>query len=341
MNTELAARKTQVYDFIKVVAEILVVLQHITAMYSPTTAIAQAGSSRALSAIFYFLAAVTMPIFMCICGAVYNYCISIGKYQNRLKFIGNKFMRLMVPYYVFSVFMVAPIVVGLNVTYWDFGEFLIKGTLLGGLTRHLWFCISLFVIFIICALIKDTLQKASPFIILTIVCIMSYIGTRWSSPYFQLHQTLYFSLYFYVGMLIDRWWPRFCGFFRRFAPIFMLLGAGLCSTVYLLGFYKYYAAFGGILLIFAVAVCVNTPRLEEKPFYRRLKKDSFGVYLLHPMLLYLLFYYFRNSPVNPYLLSVLSFVGIYALTMLLTELIRKLHLGVIIGEKAIKKRENP
>lgn len=334
MNTkEISADKSQNYDFIKVTSEILVVLQHITAMYSSTSAIAQVTSSRVLSAVFSLIAAITMPIFMCICGAVYNYCISIGKYQNRLKFVGNKFLRLMVPYYVFSIFMVAPVVVKLNITSWNFGEFLVFGTLLGGMTRHLWFCMSLFCIFIVCALIKNTLQKASPFIILPIVCVLSFIGATWKSHYFQLHQTLYFSLYFYLGMLIDRYWDRICGHLRRYSVLSMLIGAALCCTVFALDFYKYTAAIGGILLIFAVSVCVNTGRLEEKPIYQRFKKDSFGVYLLHPMLLYLLFYFCRNSTINPYLLSAVSFVGIYTLTMLMTELIRKLHLGVIIGER--------
>jgi len=332
--------KTQVYDFIKIAAEICVVLQHITAMYSSHSAIAMATSSRALAAVYSVLAATTMPIFMCICGAVYNYCISIGKYRNRLKFAGNKFLRLMVPYLVFSVCTVAPVVVKLGITSWSFSEFLLYGTLMGGMTRHLWFCMSLFSIFIICAVFKNTMQRLSPLLLLPAVCVISFIGSSWQSPYFQLHQTLYFLLYFYLGVLIDRYWEGFCRFLRRLPFLSIPAAAALIGSVFVLEASKYPAALGGILLVFSVSVFVNTQRLGAHRLYVMMKRDSFGVYLLHPMILYVEFWLLSQKEINPYTLCIISFVGVYILTTLLTELIRLLHLGVIIGEKSKKVKKN-
>ena len=332
----LSANKSRVYDFIKVFDELLVVLLHITAMYSPHAAIAQASSSRPLSLLYSCLAAACMPVFMCICGAVYNYCISIGKYRDRLRFIGNKFMRLMVPYFVFSIFTVAPVVTRLGISEWSYGEFLLRGTLLGGMTRHLWFCLSLFCIFIICAVFRDSVQRLSPLIILPIVCVLSYVGSRWSSPYLQLHQTLYFTLYFYIGVLVDRYWDNFSAFIRKYRFICAAAGIILFLSIALIDNYRYPAAFGAIILAFTVSAQINTDKPETFGIYRMLRRDSFGIYLTHPMIIYVIFWLFRSTHADPYILSAVCFICVIPLTVLITEIIRKLRLGVIIGEKTKK-----
>lgn len=339
MDTEnmlSAAKKTQIYDFIKVAVEILVVLQHITVMYSDHAAVPQITSSRLLASVYAVLAVATMPIFMCICGAVYDYCISIGKYQNRLRFIGNKFKRLMIPYYVFSAFIVAPVVIKVGVVSWSYPEFLIRGTLLGGLTRHLWFCMSLFCIFILCALLRDVTEKCTPFIILPIAAVMSYIGTRWSAPYFQLHQTLHYILYFYAGTLINSHWDKFAGFIRKHLVMCLMLSAAAWLSILASAHLRYLAAFGSILFIFAVSMPIGIPGLEGHASYALLKKDSFGIYLFHPMMIYLIFYAFRDSTVNPYLISTVTFAAVYSVSIVMTEIIRRMNLGIIIGEKNLK-----
>ena len=331
-----AAKKTQIYDFIKVAVEILVVLQHITVMYSDHAAVPQITSSRLLASVYAVLAVATMPIFMCICGAVYDYCISIGKYQNRLRFIGNKFKRLMIPYYVFSALIVAPVVIKVGVVSWSYHEFLVRGTLLGGLTRHLWFCMSLFCIFILCALLRDVTEKCTPFIILPIAAVMSYIGMRWSAPYFQLHQTLHYILYFYAGTLINSHWDKFAGFIRKHLVMCLILSAAAWLSILASAHLRYLAAFGSILFIFAVSMPIGIPCLEGHASYALLKKDSFGIYLLHPMMIYLIFYAFRDSTVNPYLISIVTFAAVYSVSIVVTEIIRRMNLGIIIGEKSLK-----
>lgn len=331
------ASSTQVYDLIKVAAEILVVLQHITVMYSSHAAVPQLTSSRMLAALYSVLAAGTMPVFMCICGAVYQYCLSAGKYSDRLKFIGTKFKRLMIPYFVFSAFVVAPVVIKLGIVSWSYPEFLLYGTLLGGLTRHLWFCMSLFSIFLLCAIFKRALADCSPLILLPLVCLISYLGTRFVSPYFQLHQTVYFTLYFYLGMLINSSWQKLAELFRKHRILCLTLGGLGWLSVLLLPQLKYLPALGAILFVFTLACAVNTGKLEVNRAYKLLKRDSFGIYLLHPMLVYLIFHAFRYSTANPYLVSLLSFIAVYIVSVIFTEIIRKLHLGVIIGEKSAKK----
>lgn len=337
LNPAKTANNTQVYDLIKVSTEMLVVLLHITVMYTTHAAVPQITSSRVLSAVYSVLAAGSMPIFMCICGAVYRYCLDVGKYGDRLKFVGTKFKRLMIPYFVFSAFVVAPVVIKLGIVSWTYPEFLLYGTLLGGLTRHLWFCMSLFFIFLMCAAFGKAIARIYPPIMLLIVCLVSYSGTCFSSPYLQLHQTLYFTLYFYLGTLINSGWQRLAPILRKHCVLCTMTGAAAWLSVLFMPQLRYIPALGAILFIFSVACSVNTDRLESSRVFRLLKRDSFGVYLLHPMILYLIFNTLRYSTANPYAVTVLCFVGVYALTLIITEIIRKLHLGVIIGEKSVRK----
>ena len=66
-----------------------------------------------------------------------------------------------------------------------------------------------------------------------------------------------------------------------------------------------------------------------------INKNSFGIYLFHPIIIYLLFYIFGDLPVNPYLLTALVFLTSTAASILLTGLVRRKNMGVIIGEKPI------
>ena len=62
-----------------------------------------------------------------------------------------------------------------------------------------------------------------------------------------------------------------------------------------------------------------------------INKNSFGIYLFHPIIIYLLFYIFGDLPVNPYLLTALVFLTSTAASILLTGLVRRKNMGVIIA----------
>lgn len=60
-------------------------------------------------------------------------------------------------------------------------------------------------------------------------------------------------------------------------------------------------------------------------------KNSFGLYLIHSPSVYIWFYFLHD--INPYILSLLT-LGIGAIiSLILIALLRKLHLGILIGEK--------
>ena len=209
---------------------------------------------------------------------------------------------------------------------------------MAGYTRHLWYIISLFSIFILCAVFRNTLQKCPPVILLAVFSVISFYSARLNTSVFQVHQTTYYLLYFYVGMLVDRYWDGFFGIIRRGRHVFF--AAGIAAVVYytLYSEIKYIAAFGFILAGFSLAAMVNTEKASGNRLYEMLRRDSFGVYLFHPMMLYLLYYRLRGEVLNPYIWGVLSMTGVYIASVALSELFRCLGLGLLLGEKPEKVR---
>jgi surface polysaccharide O-acyltransferase-like enzyme len=67
--------------------------------------------------------------------------------------------------------------------------------------------------------------------------------------------------------------------------------------------------------------------------YKWISPNSFGIYLFHAMIIYMLEFAFRSTPIHPILLSAIVFAASTVLSVILTEIVRKAHLGIILGEK--------
>ena len=65
-------------------------------------------------------------------------------------------------------------------------------------------------------------------------------------------------------------------------------------------------------------------------------RDSYSVYLIHPMLIYLLYYHFLNAVGNCYVHSLLAILLSYGVSMLFAFIIRKLNCAWITGEKSTR-----
>ena len=78
---------------------------------------------------------------------------------------------------------------------------------------------------------------------------------------------------------------------------------------------------------------MRTIKIERTDLYQWIAPNSFGIYLFHAMIIYWLEFIASPYQINPYLLSIAVFVISLALSILLTMAVRKLGLGIIIGEK--------
>lgn len=319
------------YDFLKVITTVLVVLAHVTRMYTGEGVITPYNSSSVLAHVTRFIYAFHMPLFIAISGAVYGFCIdNLNKYKDKKQFIKNKAKRLMLPYLVFGLLYVAPIMVIFDFTDMNFLEYSVKGILCSMNPRHLWYLISLFCIFLVCAFLRDRIQKANVAVCLIVTFLISYISNKHYISYFQITSTLYYVFYFYVGYLINRYSEKMTEGIHKYRILLPL-----CPVLIILGMkfhqLKYVAAMAGIIMMLAISLGV-TDNVYDNKIYLHLKKNSFGVYLFHPMIIYVLFYYLGTMDINPFLLSGIIFVVSYVVSDLLTEVIRKIKLGLLLGE---------
>lgn len=218
-----------------------------------------------------------------------------------------------------------------NFTEMNFLEYSVKGILLSAEPRHLWYLMALFCIFVGCTFLRDVIKKANIVVCLIIVFLIPYIAVRIGTPYFQIINAMYYVPYFYIGYLLNRYWGKIEKSIHKIKIVLIFV----CPFGVILGMrfqqLKYVASISGIIMMITISLCA-TDFIYENKIYIHLKKNSFGIYLFHPMIIYILFYYFGSRNINPFVLSFAIFLIAFIVSDLLTEFIRKIKLGVILGE---------
>lgn len=323
--------RTDIYSVLKVCAVVLVVLAHTTRMYTASGAI-HMGENAILTAITTFIYRFHMPLFIFLSGTIYQICITNGKYKSIKAFFCNKLKRLMIPYFAFGILYVAPVVVYTGVTTYSYPRYVMEGIILSHDSRHLWFLWTLFVIFIITRALKsifDRFRFALP--CLTILAIVvSAIHDGHFPAWFSIVYVAQYYCYFLMGCLfesntklknmLNQYWYIAIPYF--IVLIFARKNGGIYDIVF---------AVLGIIMSY----CIGTKSIEHISkfrLYAQLQDTSMGIYLFHPMIIYICFYHIKNIPVNPYVSCVTVFVFALALSYILTKIIKKLHLSVFIGE---------
>lgn len=343
------------WNAVKVVASLLVVIGHAAFFYTPMGAIRPAIPSEGLEFIARYLYSFHMPLFVMVSGAVYYHCKrGLHKYTRPGKFISNKFERLLVPYLFFAVIVVTPLVVymGLNAPGTTAWQYLWKELLLGYSPRYLWYLLALFNIFVLFNCLEKYIARTNPFLLFLVLAAISIVAPALPGL-FQVNNTLRFMFYFYVGYLVRKHKiygggnTGKCGHNLQL-PGLLLLNV-LCVWPVMRGFdhvphaflvsqtVGLIAALSGCALWYELCRRIAGSRLSETRFFRMISADSYGLYLLHPMILYLIFFYTRNLPIDPWLLAGASTVVSTVLSLLGVRLFRILHLQRFIGERSPKR----
>ena len=84
-------------------------------------------------------------------------------------------------------------------------------------------------------------------------------------------------------------------------------------------------------IAFMVLFCIIIKR-KNLQIIRILSKDSYGIYLFHPMIIYVLFFHLKDYSISPFGVTLIVFTVSFLFSYLLTQVIRKLRLQIIIGE---------
>lgn len=319
------------YSTLKAFTLILVVFAHITRMYTGYGAIIM-PENAVLKYVTEFIYLFHMPLFMFLSGAVYKSCINAGKYNDFGKFVLIKAKRLVIPFIVFGIFYVTPIMLLLGITPMSPLEYIVKGLLLCRDSRHLWFMYSLFQFFLVIQILKPILSKKKCAKYLLFVCsLLLYLLNGHTSSIFGMRQFFTYFCFFVAGYIfedldkslhIKRFW--YFGFPLLICMAFILFFISNTVTSLLCAFLGIAAC---ILLIEHFADYLNSLSLFQK-----IQNTSMGIYLFHPMLIYIMFYFIHDIDLNPYMVTFACFIITMLLSYFLTKLMRFLHLKTILGE---------
>lgn len=326
--------KGNFYDTARFAAVLLVVWAHVTRMYTGLGVVDPVMPSKGLAWLTKVIYAFHMPLFIFLSGAVFGMCLENGKYQDRVRFLLRKAKRLVLPYAVFGLCYVAPTMVLLHFTEQGYWEYVWDGIVLSHNSRHLWYVMALFLIFCLAILCRDLWEKMAWAVLLCSVCL--YFGAGWLPGEFQVRAAASYQVYFFLGMLWNKYFGKVMFFLQRFwaAPVLSVLVFGAVYGNCQGGspWEKFACAAAGIAMALSLCGCMERKGLAKSMIVKRVNKNSYGIYFFHPMIIYILFWETYRDRISPVVLSAGIFLLAFFVSYVLTEAVRAAHLGIIIGE---------
>lgn len=325
-----------VYNIIKIITVLLVVLAHSTRMYTSAGAFAPLNQSVALAKITDYIYIFHMPLFIFVSGAVYGLCIQNGKYEKKLPFIYNKAKRLLIPYFVFGFLYVAPVMCLTGLAEQGYFSYCFSGIIMSLNSRHLWFLPALFIIFIFAAFLRKCLLKSHYTRALALVLAgIMYILATYVPAELQLRSAFSYLIFFVLGAEFHYYYDKVeavlvkVRYIAAALPIILLGWFFYCPNIF---FHFGYKLVGILMIIMFSVLLQKGTNLYQTKFFQGVKDTSMGIYLFHPMIIYLGFYCLGGMDIPPIILSVGTAIISFCASIVLTKMCRKLRLGIIFGE---------
>lgn len=332
------------YGVLKMMVTVLVVLGHVTILYGGAGVVIPRNGSHLLGELAWYIYSFHMPLFMISSGLVYGVCIGRpGRYQQVWPTIAQKIKRLLVPYFLFGILYVAPVMVLLHFTQQGFWQYCWEGIFLSSNARHLWFLPTLFHIFVAAALLHKLPLRGWGW---TVAGFAGLIWLAWQAPYvenvFQIGQSCYYGLFFYMGVVLHRHIDVVNRLLGKFPLLWLALGATTVALYPWEGFaVKIIRALVAALFFLGLADRLSHTRWLDNPVADILDRDGFGIYLFHPMIIYVLFYWLGQRDIHAWLLAALVTAVTFPLSALFTEGLRALGLGWAMGEDVGRRKRVP
>lgn len=262
-----------------------------------------------------------------------------GGYQSYFPFLGNKALRLLVPYVFISAVWVAPL------NEWFFPEESIaKNFVLGYAPRQLWFLLMLFWVFAVFWLISDLVNRNALCGAL-IVCVLYGIGC-FAPSIFTLNRGLQYMLYFSVGFLIRKFDLGNKVLYKIPSIAYLIV-----SVLLFMGLEYIEGGKGQIMklmrmgldavqhVVGAVGAFVILQRFVDRFLQGNKVVDFFSqhsmtIYLVHQQLIYFSIGWF-NGVVSPVVLVLINFTFSLVVSVVFSMLMSKTKVTrVLVGSKA-------
>ncbi len=326
--------KSRHYDAMKFVATLLVVFAHSSRMYTGAGVVSPLNPSQGLAFLTQLVYSFHMPFFMAVSGMVYGLCVDdLGKYRDTRRFLKNKVLRLLVPYLFFGLAYVAPVMVFFGFTDASYAAYCCKDILLGEDPRHLWYLAVLFEVFLLCAAGGGILRAPGVLPVVGVSVLLacaSFVSARLPAT-FQLRNLAHYTLYFHLGFVFNRFHGTLAGIVRH--PVFLLAAAVLVWQLSGVGGWiasVAKAVLGGLALA-GLSACIPGKFMGLPPVVSACK-NGFGIYLFHPMAIYVLYRFFGPCDIPPVVLCCGIALVAYGASWLASMAFRRMKLAVLLGE---------
>lgn len=321
---------------LRAIAILLVVIGHSIILYDPSWGLYHSEVSMPLfeSIKHYLINPVQMPIFFFISGFLFYHSISNKKELSFSKFFRSKFFRLIVPYFCIALLWMNPIKWLVHAPGYenisDFKSVILYQILFSGHLGHLWYLPTLFGVFsvaFLCELFFKRYIRSSWHTSFHVALLLIFFLLHYVAPYFPswfcLSSIASYIVYFYGGCLFKVLIvngismpppPKVCVLLCWLAS----LGGAICIESVRVFF----------IIVFVVSSYLLLPASTNR-LMKSLSDNSYGIYLFHSPLIYIIYTYFKDS--NPWLVLFLNFIVMGGLSWLLTIVVSKSRLKFIVG----------
>lgn len=323
-------------EVVKVLTTLLVIIGHVFTNYAPGGLVQPYYGNEYFALGVSYIYSFHMPLFMAVSGAVYYHVrVELGKYNCFRMYITNKAKRLLLPYCFFSLFIVFPTLYVLEAVEGNSIKFFLVNYVLALNPRHLWFVLCLFWIFLVIRLLDTYIQKYKCMSL--IICYGLSFVSNYIPSLLLLGPVCRYLVYFYIGYLfmahkedVGKYIKvRYMGLAFLVNVFFVNQAADSVIGVFLL---KEIAALAGMFAFYVLSVQVAATSFSNTEYFISLSKNSYGIYLFHPCIIYLTLYVSKDYAVNSYLLAFITFVVSLLFSYYGTILFRKVGLKWALGE---------
>ena len=134
-----------------------------------------------------------MPLFFILSGIVYRICLNNGKYTSFTNLLSKKYHRLIIPFFITSIFIVFPIYFLTNNSNQNVMDIFIQ-TITVQNAQHLWFILDLFLIFTV---LYYPIKYLKAYILLPLFLFFNIESYRFDIIIVQ--RLLTYIVWFYIG----------------------------------------------------------------------------------------------------------------------------------------------
>ncbi|MGP6139568.1 acyltransferase family protein [Jeotgalibaca sp. A127] len=338
------SRKIKFVSLLKVFGVLIVILGHSMILYQTNwNVFIPKVPSETINMAKNYINIFQMPLFVMISGYLFFNSHSRGKYLSIILLIKDKAIRLLVPYFFVTLSWVIPI--RLFVGYKNYkGSLLIaiKNLLTSIDVGHTWFLVMLFLVFIIFFSVIN-LGKGTIFNL--IIFTSFYMFSILFPSIFQIKSSFFYLIFFYLGYLFNEYKEHLNRMLSHKVIAFLfsvnfitwvayyLLSTNTTYTVIIIKHILFLiSSCSAIIVLYGLFSKGTFDFYFDKIITKEIDKNNFGLYLFHEPIIYLIYFYLANTLINPWLMVVICFTLSTTGSLVITNLLRKINLGLIIGE---------